>query len=422
MKASLILFLALAIPLSICLALGFHLNSFTLDEETNSYAIQVNYPHSGDKKTEELLRGYIDDYISSFKKEYSKQLNSNNKNVLNISYQKSAFSKDIVSYIFYIYTFTGGAHGNTSIITKTFNTQTLNELSLDDIFFEEENYLEKISKITINHLRESLIKRGATPDSIKFSEEWIDEGAGEKKGNYQKFTLTPREIIFHFEQYQVAPYSEGIQEVRIPFHEIDSILKAPFSKSKKDVSFIESERKAEQDCSWKDFHSEKLGLQIMIQSCNWQDMSPVFLESGNSIVQIPEKLKNSKKDGYKIIEVYKKDENEDFEELLNKEFISKLNRTEKRHCEVKQSYFILDDKSKLNYVIEPDNVLQETILQETPEGQVPRDPCGGYGISGNGFIRYFEYHPNESKTKYIFVRVGQDAPLFDEKSIKFTTD
>lgn len=427
MKSNLIFFLSLIFPASTFLALGLHFNSFTLKEETNSYSIHVNYPHSGDKKIEALLRNYIDDYVISFKKDFKEKLSPNWKNNLYISYERSNFSKNIVSYIFYIYTFTGGAHGNTSIITKNFNIETLDEINLNSVFEEDENYLEKISKITINHLKDNLISEDATSDSIKFSEEWIEEGASQKKENYQRFTLTPKEIVFYFEQYQVAPYSDGVQEVRIPFYEIDNFLKPPFSKNKEvktpqEIKVSESSISTEKNCTWKDFNAKSLGLYIMIQDCKWKEMSPIFTESGNAIIQTPEKFKGSKNGGYKVIEVYKKKETDEFEEVINKQFISKLSRAQKNHCIAKQSYFILDDKSKINYVIEPDNALQEKILQETPEGQIPKDPCGEYGISGNGFIRYFEYHPEESKTKFVFVRVGQDAPLFDEKNIKFISN
>lgn len=417
MKASLVFFLSAILPLSVLLALGLHFNSFILDEETDNYSINVSYPHYGNKKIENILRNYIDDYIASFKKELNNEPSSNWKNSLDISHERFSFSENIVSYVFYIYTFTGGAHGGTNIVTKSFNTDTLNELNLENVFEEDENYLEKISELAIKNLKENLISKDATPDSIKFSEEWIEEGASPKKENFKRFSLTKKEIVFYFEQYQVAPYSDGIQTVKIPYYELENFLKEPFSKQKKSNKSKDLERQAERDCNWEDFKSKNLGINFMIQKCNWKEDSPIFLESGDSIIQTQKKT-NTKKDEFKIIEVFRKKEDEDFEEVINKKFVSKLSRTERNHCLAKQSFFILDDRSKINFVIEPDTALQERILQETPEGEIPRDPCGEYGISGNGFIKYFEYHPEESKTKFIFVRVGQDPPFFDEKTIK----
>jgi hypothetical protein len=42
-------------------------------------------------------------------------------------------------------------------------------------------------------------------------------------------------------------------------------------------------------------------------------------------------------------------------------------------------------------------------------------PCGDYGDSPDG-IQYFEVQPGA--TKVLFVRVGQDVPLFDERTLK----
>ena len=47
----------------------------------------------------------------------------------------------------------------------------------------------------------------------------------------------------------------------------------------------------------------------------------------------------------------------------------------------------------------------------------PRDfGCGAYGKGQAN--AYFEYHPGESKTKFLWVNAGQDAPLFDENSVE----
>ena len=46
--------------------------------------------------------------------------------------------------------------------------------------------------------------------------------------------------------------------------------------------------------------------------------------------------------------------------------------------------------------------------------------CNGWGV-GNSGNRYFEVHDSRPD-KALFVEIGQDAPLFDENSIEFTTE
>jgi hypothetical protein len=53
--------------------------------------------------------------------------------------------------------------------------------------------------------------------------------------------------------------------------------------------------------------------------------------------------------------------------------------------------------------------------------QEPRDfGCGEFGAGQS--TAYFEYHPEESKTKFLYVDTGQDEPLFDQASIEFLPD
>lgn len=40
------------------------------------------------------------------------------------------------------------------------------------------------------------------------------------EGNLEKFLLTEDSIVFHFQPYEVAPYSAGIVEVSIAFEEL----------------------------------------------------------------------------------------------------------------------------------------------------------------------------------------------------------
>ncbi len=51
-----------------------------------------------------------------------------------------------------------------------------------------------------------------------------------------------------------------------------------------------------------------------------------------------------------------------------------------------------------------------------PEG-VPDPPCGDFGESPDG-IGYWEAQPKSGARRVLFVRVGQDEPLFDEQTLK----
>lgn len=69
------------------------------------------------------------------------------------------------------------------------------------------------------------------------------------------------------------------------------------------------------------------------------------------------------------------------------------------------------------YVMVPDGDYATKIEAEMKTSPVPVT-CNGWGV-GNSGMRYFEIHES-NPGRAIFVKVGQDAPLFDENSIVFS--
>ena len=49
--------------------------------------------------------------------------------------------------------------------------------------------------------------------------------------------------------------------------------------------------------------------------------------------------------------------------------------------------------------------------------EVPEPPCGSFGDAPDG-IQYFEVQPSSAAKKVLFVRIGQDEPLFDERTLR----
>jgi hypothetical protein len=424
MKANLTIFISILLSALIAIAVYNRLNSFSFEEETKSYHIKAAFPYSTNSYVEKTLKELINDEINNFKEDFKEPSPSGNwKNELYISSDKYKAPGDIESYLLNIYTFTGGAHGGTNIVSKNFDKSKQCEIELSSVFQEDSNYLEVISQKSIKELMKRLVQDDIPADSKQLREDWIKEGAAPKEENYRVFTFTPKEIVFHFGQYQVASYADGIQKVKIPLSEISDLLKPPFTKSKNQDIVIEASQRdvptTKQNCIWDKFESRKLGIEVPIQACSWGDLSPEFYEVDNSIVQMPSKLKNPRKFGSPIIKVFYKKQDEDIKEEIEKEFINKLPKSQKKHCLVNESIFILNDPNKQTFVIEPDEFLQWKIDNDTPNNQAPPDPCGDFGISGTGSVKYFEYHPGESTTKYVFVIIGQDTLLFDEKMIGF---
>ncbi len=126
-----------------------------------------------------------------------------------ITYQ----SPEVVTIALNSYSFTGGAHGNTSITLYNFNPQTGKILKFDAIFNNKDGFTELVK----THFKK--------------------ETGLENKGDYENaffgeyFTLaenigfTDEGIIVLYNTYEIVSYAQGIIEFEIPYNEVDLFLK-----------------------------------------------------------------------------------------------------------------------------------------------------------------------------------------------------
>lgn len=202
----------------------------TFDEENDFYIISAKYT----RDIESDVKKIIDD----IKKEWSLdgELYKNEmklredfpdrpimKYELNIQYEKfTSTDLETISYVVRSYVFTGGAHGNTALMTYTFNKNGLvkienilnlendNSLKLTNIIFE------KLNKKLGDNLNLDMLKDGLG----------LGEGTGfDYTSNLENFIVIDEGIIFIYGQYQVAPYAAGQPEVLLRWEELEGYLK-----------------------------------------------------------------------------------------------------------------------------------------------------------------------------------------------------
>jgi hypothetical protein len=108
----------------------------------------------------------------------------------------------------------GAAHelGDTNVLNYDLKAGRFLELS--DLFKKDSPYLQFLSDYCIR----SLTRRKVNDDA-----DWIRQGAGPDPKNYKNWNLLDGGLLITFDQYQVAAYSEGIQEVFIPFSALKEI-------------------------------------------------------------------------------------------------------------------------------------------------------------------------------------------------------
>lgn len=107
----------------------------------------------------------------------------------------------------------GRAHPFHVYRVLNFDLSQNKELALSDLFKPDSNYLKSLSKYSSQQLTASL------------KDKWmIAEGAKANTTNYKNWNIQADSILITFDEYQVAPYTNGPQEVEIPFSELKTIF------------------------------------------------------------------------------------------------------------------------------------------------------------------------------------------------------
>jgi hypothetical protein len=133
------------------------------------------------------------------------------------NYTIEYYSQNLISMSGEVYSYSGGAHGNTNFISLNYwiREGKAVELELADLFLPNSGYMKVLSDYCINDLR----KKGAG---------WVVNG--EIKSLTEKdlsvFALSPRNITFAFAPYAVGSYAEGPYFVQIPYSELEPVLNA----------------------------------------------------------------------------------------------------------------------------------------------------------------------------------------------------
>jgi hypothetical protein len=133
-------------------------------------------------------------------------------NNYNGDYSFSLLDSRLISLIYAVYTYTGGAHGAYTELSFNYDTLDGKEIMLRDIFRPGFDYLNFISDFSINDLKKQMLEMGGSYD-----EDWLIEGAGPDEDNFRIYALSKDSLVIKFAEYQVAPYVFGTFNVKIPY-------------------------------------------------------------------------------------------------------------------------------------------------------------------------------------------------------------
>jgi hypothetical protein len=163
-------------------------------------------------------------------------------------------------------------------------------------------------------------------------------------------------------------------------------------------------------CKWEKASNATLGLDAWVQRCDYGFRRIDLFIKGSS-------LYSRFSDGGApdpVVDVLPLLPNEAAEAGIKRIFASHTDRKLVKRC-VLAPYPGDARPGAKRYTFIPDHAYKKELDAKADPNEVGDPPCGDWGDAPDG-IQYFEVQPGVRQV--LFVRVGQDEPLFDEKTLR----
>jgi hypothetical protein len=172
-------------------------------------------------------------------------------------------------------------------------------------------------------------------------------------------------------------------------------------------------RKVDKGCAWRKLSDPALGLEAWVQRCDYGTRKIDF-ETGQGALRIRFSDAGGKTEP--VVEVLALAGGETPEAGLRRIFVQHTDRKVAARCVLRPYTEGTTPAAVKRFTFVPDAAYQKELDARHEDG-VPDPPCGDWGTTADG-IQYFETQPATGARKVLFVRVGQDEPLFDEATLR----
>jgi hypothetical protein len=175
---------------------------------------------------------------------------------------------------------------------------------------------------------------------------------------------------------------------------------------------VQPSRPAIEGCKWERIEDGKAGLAAWVQQCDFGSRKiKLFFDAGALDIQYsdgggPEAL----------IETFDRLPGESPEKAMQRLFAKKTAPELAKRCVLAPYHDAHPPKGTERFSFVPDAAYAKELAQKADPDEVGDPPCGDWGDAPDG-IQYFEIWPKSRSSKFAFVRIGQDEPLFDEQTL-----
>jgi len=166
-------------------------------------------------------------------------------------------------------------------------------------------------------------------------------------------------------------------------------------------------------CAWEKIADTEVGLEAWVQRCDFGSRKIHFLFKDRALA-----VQFSDGDGPDpLVEVFDRLPGESAQAGVKRVFAAHTEAALAARCSLTSYRGAKEPAGVRRYTFIPRSAYRKELDKKANPNEVGDPPCGDWGTAPDG-IQYFELRPADKARKLLFVRVGQDQPLFDERTLK----
>jgi hypothetical protein len=166
-------------------------------------------------------------------------------------------------------------------------------------------------------------------------------------------------------------------------------------------------------CAWEQLADTAVRLDAWVQRCDFGFRKIDFLFIANSLA-----IRFS--DGGApdpVVDVIDVSAGETAQAAIKRHFAAHTEPALAARCRVAPYRGVNPPAGVQRYTFVPDAAYRRELRAKANPNEVGDPPCGDWGEAPDG-IQYYEVPAKRAARKVLFVRIGQDEPLFDEKTLR----
>jgi hypothetical protein len=172
-------------------------------------------------------------------------------------------------------------------------------------------------------------------------------------------------------------------------------------------------RPAFKGCAWERLSDASAGLAAWVQRCDYGFRKIDFFFKDHALM---ERFSDGGEPA-PLIEVFDRREGESAQAAVRRVFAEHTDQALVARCTLARHRGDKAPPGVARYTFVPNPQYARELKKTQKSDEVGDPPCGDWGIAPDG-IQYFELRPGDRARKLLFVRIGQDEPLFDEKTLQ----